>query len=157
MWGYHRDDPGWSHAVPGGVLHNPAGRGGAWLADLLLYLFGFSAWWWIILLVALVWWGYRRLDGLRTTDRRPFYIALAGFMILIVASSGLGSLRFYSIKVLLPLVPGGCLGLEVGQMSVRYLGYTGATLTLLAALALGWSIFSGMSWISAAERFRDAD
>ena len=38
-------------------------------------------------------------------------------------------------------------------MCIRDSGYTGATLTLLAALGLGWSIFSGMSWLSAAERF----
>ena len=46
LWGFDRHDPGWSHAVSGATLHNPAGRGGAWLADLLLYIFGFSAWWW---------------------------------------------------------------------------------------------------------------
>jgi S-DNA-T family DNA segregation ATPase FtsK/SpoIIIE len=37
-------------------------------------------------------------------------------------------------------------------LAVRYLGYTGATLALFAMLVLGWSIFSGMSWITAAER-----
>ena len=153
LWGYQRSDPGWSHAVHGAILHNPAGRGGAWLADLLLYVFGLSAWWWIVLLIALVWWGYRRLDGLRTADRRPLYIALAGFLVLIVASSGLEALRFYTLKAQLPLAPGGMLGIEVGQLSVRFLGYTGATLTLLAALILGWSIFTGMSWLTAAERF----
>jgi len=152
LWGYQRGDPGWSHAVQGAGLHNPAGRGGAWLADLLLYVFGLSAWWWIVFLMALVWWGYRRLDGLRTFDRRPLYIALAGFIVLIVASCGLEALRFYSLKAQLPLVPGGVLGVEIGRLTVRYLGYTGATLTLLAALALGWSIFSGMSWIYALER-----
>ncbi len=153
LWGYQRGDPGWSHAVQGATLHNPAGRGGAWLADLLLYVFGLSAWWWVVLLIAIVWWGYRRLDGLRTADRRPLYIALAGFIVLIVASCGLEALRFYSLKAQLPLAPGGMLGIEIGHVSVRYLGYTGATLTLLAALVLGWSVFSGMSWISAAERF----
>ncbi|WP_422899719.1 DNA translocase FtsK [Propionivibrio sp.] len=153
LWGYQRGDPGWSHAVQSATLHNPAGRGGAWLADLLLYVFGLSAWWWIALLIALVWWGYRRLDGLRTADRRPFYIALAGFIVLIVSSSGLEALRFYTLKAHLPLAPGGMLGIEIGNASVRFLGYTGATLTLLAALVLGWSIFSGMSWLSAAERF----
>jgi S-DNA-T family DNA segregation ATPase FtsK/SpoIIIE len=44
------------------------------------------------------------------------------------------------------------LGVVVRDLLVRYLGYTGATLALISALALGWSIFSGMSWISAAER-----
>jgi len=153
LWGYHREDPGWSHAVIGAALHNPAGRGGAWVADLLLYVFGLSAWWWVVLLMAVVWWGYRRLDGLRLADRRPMYIALAGFVVLIVASSGLEALRFYTLKAQLPLVPGGMLGLEIGHAAVRFLGYTGATLTLLAALALGWSVFSGMSWLSATEKF----
>ena len=153
--GYHRDDPGWSHAVHSVTLHNPAGRAGAWMADLMLYVFGISAWWWIVLLVAMVWWGYRRLDGLRTGDRRPLYIALAGFFVLIIASSSLEALRFYTLKMQLPLEhgAGGMLGIEISKAAVRYLGYTGATLTLLACLALGWSVFSGMSWISAAERF----
>ncbi len=152
LWGYDRADPGWSHAMPTTTLHNPAGRGGAWLADLLLYVFGLSAWWWIGLLIAFVWWGYRRLDGLRTADRRPLFIALAGFVVLIVASSGLEALRFYTLKTQLPLAPGGLLGIEMGKLSVRFLGYTGATLTLLAALVLGWSLFSGMSWLSTMER-----
>jgi S-DNA-T family DNA segregation ATPase FtsK/SpoIIIE len=152
LWGYHRADPGWSHAVHATTLHNPAGRSGAWLADLMLYVFGVSAWWWIALLLAFVWWGYRRLDGQRPTDRRPLYIALAGFVVLLVASSGLETLRFYTLKATLPVGPGGVMGLELRDFAVRYLGYTGATLTLLAMLILGWSIFSGMSWISAAER-----
>ena len=45
LWGFHKDDPGWSHAVVSGTPHNPTGRAGAWVADLMLYLFGFSAWW----------------------------------------------------------------------------------------------------------------
>ena len=152
LWGYQRSDPGWSHAVHTTTLHNPAGRTGAWLADLMLYIFGLSAWWWTVLLIAFVWWGYRRLDGQRPSDRRPLYIALAGFVVLIVASSGLEALRFYTLKATLPVGPGGVIGIELGVFAVRYLGYTGATLALFAMLVLGWSIFSGMSWITAAER-----
>lgn len=153
LWGYHRDDPGWSHSFSGPlVLHNPTGRAGAWIADLLLSVFGLSAWWWIVFLGALLWWGYRRLDGWRAADRRPLYIALAGFLILMLASCGLESLRFHSFSVDLPLMPGGVLGLEIGKNALRYLGYTGATLTLLAIFGLGWSIFSGISWIFLAER-----
>jgi S-DNA-T family DNA segregation ATPase FtsK/SpoIIIE len=42
---YNKADPGWSHenAVP--HVANLGGRAGAWLADLLLFIFGFSAWW----------------------------------------------------------------------------------------------------------------
>ena len=152
LWGYHPSDPGWSHAVHTATLHNPAGRSGAWLADLMLFVFGFSAWWWIVLLLVFVWWGYRRLEGQHPTDRRPLYICLAGFLVLIIASSGLENLRFYTLKAMLPVGPGGVIGIELGALVVRYLGYTGATLTLFALLMLGWSIFSGMSWITTAER-----
>ena len=42
---YHRSDPGWSH-TGGEVVRNTGGPFGAWLADLLLSVFGVSAWWW---------------------------------------------------------------------------------------------------------------
>ncbi|MQY51146.1 DNA translocase FtsK [Rhodocyclus gracilis] len=153
LWGYDRADPGWSHAAATSALHNPTGRAGAWLADMLLYLFGLSAWWVIALFVVLVWRGYRRLDGLRSADRRPLLIALAGFLLLLVASCALEALRFYTLKQPLPLAPGGMLGLELGSLAARYLGYTGATLVLIAIFAVSWSLFSGMSWIGAAEHF----
>ena len=156
LWGYQRSDPGWSHSIQSTSLHNPAGRSGAWLSDLLLYVFGLSAWWWVILLLTLARWGYRRLDGLHLADRRPLYFALAGFFVLIAASSGLESLRFYTLQAQLPLAPGGVIGIEMGRFTVRYLGYTGATLALLAAVALGWSLFSGMPWLSFAERLGTA-
>ncbi|MCX8145940.1 MAG: DNA translocase FtsK 4TM domain-containing protein [Azovibrio sp.] len=156
LWGYHPGDPGWSHAVGTSVLHNPAGRAGAWISDLLLYLFGLSAWWWIVLLFMFVWWGYRRLNGLGEAegarDRRPLYIAMAGFFLLLTASAGLESLRFYSHRLDLPMAPGGMVGVEVGGALAGAMGYTGATLLLLAAMAVGWSVFSGMSWLWFCER-----
>ena len=47
--GFDKADPGWSHSVGVAHLANPGGRFGAWLADLLLYLFGLSAWWLVLL------------------------------------------------------------------------------------------------------------
>ena len=157
FWGFSKDDPGWSHAVVSSQLHNPTGHAGAWIADLMLYLFGLSAWWWIVLLLMFMWWGFRRLNSpLGHVDRRPLYIALSGFALLLVASSALEALRFHSLKADLPLGPGGLLGIEVGRLLEHLLGYTGSTLVLLAAIAGGWSIFSGMSWLWAFERLGDA-
>ena len=65
---FHRDDPGWSHSATGAMARNAGGVIGAWLSDVLLYLFGLSAYWWIALCVYVVIWGYRRLEfppGLR--------------------------------------------------------------------------------------------
>lgn len=157
LWGYHPGDPGWSHAAEVSALQNPAGRAGAWIADMLLFIFGFSAWWWIVLLLMLVWRGYQHLNGFKQeeherNDRRPLYIALTGFALLIIASSTLEALRFYSHQLQLPTAPGGILGVGIGQMLGATMGYTGATLLLLAAMAVGWSVFSGMSWLWFFER-----
>ncbi len=51
---YHRADPGWSHDGGGPAVANAGGRFGAWCADLLLYVFGISAWWWVALFSYLV-------------------------------------------------------------------------------------------------------
>jgi S-DNA-T family DNA segregation ATPase FtsK/SpoIIIE len=122
---------------------------------LLLYLFGLSAWWWIVLLAMIVWWGFRRLNtavAADAADPRPLYISLAGFLLLLVASSALEALRFHSLNAELPLSPGGMLGIESSRFLAHLLGFTGATLLLVVAMAAGWSIFSGMSWLWACER-----
>ena len=152
LWGFRKDDPGWSHAVGAGSPQNPAGRAGAWIADLMLYLFGLSAWWWIVLLGMFVWWGIRKFNSPEEHRQHPLFIALAGFSLLLVASSALEALRFYSIKATLPLAPGGLLGIEAGRVLATQFGYTGSTLLLLAVMAAGWSVFSGMSWLWAFEQ-----
>ena len=60
---YDKADPGWSHDVLVPKVHNMGGRAGAWLADLMLFVFGFSAWWWCICFLRLVWKGYRSLTN----------------------------------------------------------------------------------------------
>src|SRR5262245_55700099 len=45
---YHRADPGFSHENVVPHIANLGGKAGAWLADLLLFIFGFSTWWWCI-------------------------------------------------------------------------------------------------------------
>ncbi len=152
LYGYSKADPGWSHAAQVDRIANPGGRVGAWVADLLLYLFGLSAWWWVLFLLFLVIWGYRRLEGIFHTDRRPFFIALSGFIVLIAASSGLEALRFHSTKTPLPLEPGGMLGLEIGRLFSQFLGFTGGTLILITLFAASLTIFTGMSWLKLIER-----
>jgi DNA segregation ATPase FtsK/SpoIIIE, S-DNA-T family len=144
-------DPGWSRTGSGATISNAGGRFGAWLADLLLYLSGVSAYWWVVFLGYTVFWGYRRLDGTSISDRRPFYYALGGFFLLWFSSSAIEALRFYSIGVTLPFKPGGVLGALIGDALHATVGFTGATLALLTALLIGLSLFTGVSWVTAIE------
>jgi len=148
---FHRGDPGWSHSATGGVAHNAGGVVGALVSDVALYLFGLSAYWWVALCVYVVVWGYRRLNGTRLIDRRPLVLALAGFAVLLVSSAALERLRLHSLPVELPLAPGGLIGNSVGALTGAALGFTGATLVLLTLAAIGFSLFTGISWIAVAE------
>jgi S-DNA-T family DNA segregation ATPase FtsK/SpoIIIE len=149
---FNRADPAWSHSATAAATRNAGGVVGAWLADLLLYLFGVSAYWWVALLAYIVVWGYRRLDGSGLIDRRPLGLSLAGFAVLLASSAALESLRLHSLGAELPLVPGGLVGSAAATAAAALLGFTGATLGLLTLAAVGFSLFTGISWIGLAER-----
>lgn len=155
LGGYSSVDPGWSHAAAPHHIVNPGGRVGAWLSDLLLYLFGLSAWWLVVFLVFAVFWGYHRLDTFIPTvsgrDRRPFLVALTGFVLLMTGSCGIEAMRFYSLKTLLPLAPGGMFGHEIGRLATVQFGFSGGTLILMALFAAGVSLFTGFSWLKISE------
>ncbi|MBC7416197.1 MAG: DNA translocase FtsK 4TM domain-containing protein [Herminiimonas sp.] len=176
---YTRSDPGFSFSTAVPRVHNWGGRTGAYVSDLLLFVFGLSAWWWSLLLLRTVRNGYRRLShrfpgtgeaeaqGATRSDRKggattsteaeaehrhEVAIRVAGFAMLVTGSVGIEFLRMYSIKAQLPRAPGGVLGELIGDAAQRALGFTGATLFLLLLFGLGFSLFFHVSWLSVAER-----
>ncbi len=148
---FHRTDPGWSHSASDAVTRNAGGVVGAYLADLLLYLFGVSAYWWVALCAYIVVWGYRRLDGSGLIDRRPLGLALGGFALLLLASAAIERLRLHTLVAELPFAPGGVVGKVLGDGLLDGLGFTGATLVVLMVAAVGLSLFTGVSWLALAE------
>jgi len=147
---YQSADPGWSFSGTGEAIQNKGGAVGAWLADLLLYLFGASAWWLAFAGVVLVVTGYRRLTR-ENTERHHPWLAVPGFVLVLLSSAALESIRLYHLPVALPGVPGGALGDFIGQALSPALGFNGATLVLIALFAAGWSLFTRMSWLKLME------
>ncbi|MEK7708847.1 MAG: DNA translocase FtsK 4TM domain-containing protein [Pseudomonadota bacterium] len=153
---YDRGDAGWSHSGDSNQIQNAGGHVGAWLADFLLYLFGASAWWWVAFFLSAVSWSYHRIDTAGIFDRHSVLLSAGGFLLLLSASSGLESLRFYTISVSLPLVPGGMLGSTISHHLSQILGFIGATLTLLIFIAIGFSQFTGLSWVRFVEKIGES-
>lgn len=153
---FDRTDPGWSHSGTIQQISNAGGSAGAWLADLMLYFFGISAWWWVIFFFATVWWGYRRIDIASIYDPRVLILSFTGFITLLVASSGIEALRFHTLRISLPLTPGGLLGETLSKQLSLLLGFTGATLILMIIFAIGLSLFSGLSWVRLSEKIGGA-
>ncbi len=149
---YDRGDSGWSHSGDFNFVQNAGGYIGAWLADLLLYLFGVSAWWWVFFFLSAVLWSYRRIDVAGIFDRHSLLLSLGGFLLLLTASSGLEALRLYTITISLPQMPGGMVGETISRHLSQILGFTGATLTLVILMAVGFSQFTGLSWVRFVEK-----
>ena len=160
---YSRSDPGWSVANSVPHLHNWGGRVGAWMADLMLYIFGMSTWWWCVLLGHSIWRSYRRLANrfLVQKETEPEHhqeglIRAIGFVFLLAGSLGIEYMRMYTMKAPMPRAPGGVLGEMIGSAAQTSLGFTGATLLLLLLFGLGFSLFFHVSWLAAVERIGGA-
>jgi S-DNA-T family DNA segregation ATPase FtsK/SpoIIIE len=155
---YNRHDPGWTHAAQVERISNWAGRVGAWTSDVLLLLFGLSAYWWVVLLVRRISANYQRITNPDAADdddkpRDNGWIAEAfAFVLVLLASNGIEALRMWSLKVQLPRAPGGVVGEAVAGAMSHAFGFTGGTLLLLIALAIGLSLYFRFSWLAVAER-----
>ncbi len=151
---YDKADPGWSHAVPGNAVANAGGRVGAWFADLLLYLFGLSAYLFVALLGVAVLRGFRALRAAQQeTDAHRFpWERWLGFALLLLGTVGIESARLHSLQVSLPMGPGGVVGAQLADPMFVALGAVGGTLALLVMVAAGFSLWSGWSWLTIFER-----
>src|SRR5574337_1044054 len=148
---YTRSDPGWSYSGTGAPLGNRGGAVGAWLSDLLLYLFGWSAWWCVAGGVVLVVAGYRKVVHPEHESEHPLALGAIGFALVLVASAALEALRTWSVPPALPLAPGGALGELVGNGLAGAAGFNGAVLLLLVLFAIGVSLLFGVSWLRVME------
>lgn len=140
------DDPGFSDTGGEGPVRNAVGVTGAWLADVLLMLFGHMAYALPALPAlkiraalrgagpALSW----REAGLRT----------GGALLLGASACGLATLHFAAA----PGVPaGGVAGAILVDLLRPVLATLGSTLVLLAAFLFGLSLAASVSWLAAAD------
>lgn len=161
-------DPGWSHSSHSLSLHNRGGLIGAYLSDILLYLFGFSAWWWVVLLLSRVKAGWRRLaNQIRARGEledlaRVQWEQGVGFFMLLAGSVGLEALRLGSLGMQLPARTdstsgaGGVIGHAWSSFLSQAVGFTGSTLILLGLVCVGASLFLGFSWLNLSEKIGTA-
>lgn len=157
---YHQADPAWSNNS-GGAIKNLGGRAGAYLSDLLLFIFGVSAYWWIIFFARRVFAGWQKIAHPALPDipletpefiKDSWLVRWLGFLMTLCSSVALESIRLHSLTIPMPNQPGGVLGEAIGEPLQNLLGFTGATLLLLLIFFAGLSLFLHFSWIVLIER-----
>ena len=153
LFTYHPADPGWSQAVSVAEIHNDGGIVGAWIANVLLYLFGYPGY---LFPLVFIFDGWRIFKSRRddTTDSRLLVsLRVLGFILLICGCCALAWLHIGAGGRLPEHLPdqtssaGGILGLALGPFLFDVFGYAGSTLLMLAMLLAGMTLYSGMSWL----------
>jgi S-DNA-T family DNA segregation ATPase FtsK/SpoIIIE len=153
LFTYHRDDVSWVNVSANiAQIHNAGGSVGANVSALLLFLFGFSAWWWAVFAFYAMWLVYLKLEVVNQADKPFLLFNLIGFALLLVASCALEAGHLISLPVSLPDARGGMIGTAVGMGLRSMFGSTGTLMLLLSMFAIGFSLFTGWSWIMLTEK-----
>lgn len=152
-------DPAWSQSVYSTSIQNKGGTLGAHISDLLLFLFGYSAWLWVMLLVQRVVRGFYRLTSMVLPKSAPaeelpriHWEVGFGFFLLFIGVMGIEALQMHTTGAHLPAGAGGQLGQLLAVAMSHGFGRTGCTLLLLVMVAVGASLFFRFSWLNVAER-----
>lgn len=146
---YSPDDPGFSRTSTAAVVHNRIGPIGAWLADVMFFLFGRPAFLFPIMLGASCWLLFRR-DRAEQTSRMNTAVRTAGFVLVLVTSCGLVTLHW--APGVMPQTAGGVVGSLVGRGLASGLDFLGATLLMIAAWMAGLSLAFHVSWFTIMDR-----
>lgn len=149
---YDRLDPAWSRQSALEDASNAGGLVGAHISDVLLYLFGISAWWIVLAGTLLVVRAYRHTARRITENPKVVLLVTTGLALLVFSSAAFEGLRLYSAHFELPGKPGGIVGGEIALISSSAFGFIGSTLMFLILMAVGISLVSGISWITISEK-----
>ncbi|GAA0543086.1 DNA translocase FtsK [Rheinheimera aquimaris] len=141
-------DPSWSQTGYQTSIHNYAGPIGAWLADLLLFSFGWIAYL-IPFLVALS--GYllfKRFHDLMSLDYLILGLRIIGLVLTLLTATAISSMNFNDIFY---FSSGGVIGDVVSGALLPYFNFIGTILLLLCGFATGLTLMTGISWLTVAD------
>ncbi|MDO9402674.1 MAG: DNA translocase FtsK 4TM domain-containing protein [Polaromonas sp.] len=139
------------------ATRNWGGRFGAWLADASYFLLGFSVWWALaagarLWLASLARW----LRGGTVASAQPLHSSRAKFwaslLLLLAVSAALEWTRLYRFETRLPGHAGGIVGYLMGGAAMKWLGFAGSGLALIALGVIAVSAVFGFSWGHTAQR-----
>ena len=148
---YSPDDPGFSFTGNSPVVHNRIGPVGAWLADVLFFLFGRPAFLFPLMLGGACWLLFRRIKGEPgSSSRLNTAVRVGGFVLVLFASCALTTLHWDPGP--LRETAGGVVGSLIGRGLASGLDFLGATLLLIAAWMAGLSLAFHVSWLTIIDR-----
>ncbi|WP_345854880.1 DNA translocase FtsK [Shewanella algae] len=145
---FHPGDPGWSQSNYQGEIENVTGAVGAWLADVLFYFFGYTAYLIPIIIAGTGWLIFRRAHRLLEVDYFSVGLRLIGFLLMVLSLAALASMNAGDIY---EFSAGGVAGDVIAQAMLPYFNQLGTTLLLLCFVGAGFTLLTGISWFTIVE------
>ncbi len=144
---YHPQDPSVNNATSGEPIHNLFGMVGAYLAGILIGLFGLGAFWVPVLLLFL------SIQFFGSRDSKTLGLALLGGVLLILMTGALLAFR-HEDYILFGhrFTSGGLIGIALQSFLARYTNATGAFIILALLWLVGFILMTGFSLLSFSDR-----
>jgi len=146
LFSYSPDDPSWVFESAKRHADNAGGVAGAWAASVLFMLFGKVAY----LFPLMIAWGGWLMFRERDEEHHSVHLRVArwiGFVLIVLTATSIAALHFGGAEEL-PEGPGGILGSMIGSSGKAVLNSDGASLLLLTLLLVGFTLFTGVSWLA---------
>ncbi|MBD1557922.1 DNA translocase FtsK [Vibrio sp. S9_S30] len=141
-------DPSWSQTAWGGEVKNLGGQFGAWVADSLFFVFGSIAYPLPIAISVMTWVFFRKRAEDEPIDFMLWGTRLLGLTIVIITSCGLADINFDDIWY---FSSGGVIGDVITNLALPAFNFLGTTLVLLFLWGAGFTLLTGISWLSIVE------
>ena len=145
---YDAQDPGWSAVAEHSGVANAMGKTGAWVADLLFSLFGFSAYIIPSMLLYRSWLIFRDRYAPMQLDAITVAMKLVGALLLMLGLTCLFALSSLPDHTALPFGGGGYIGMSLSVGLHGLLNASGTSLLMLALTLFGLTLFAEVSWLA---------
>jgi S-DNA-T family DNA segregation ATPase FtsK/SpoIIIE len=142
---FNAADPSWSQTAWGGEINNAGGLAGAWLADTLFFTFGSLAYVLPVVITGTAWVVLRKRSEDEPVDLMLWGTRLLGLTIVILTSCGLADINFDDIWY---FSSGGVIGDVLTSLALPTLNILGTTLVFLFLWGAGFTLLTGISWLS---------
>ncbi|MDR8523882.1 DNA translocase FtsK [Shewanella fidelis] len=142
---FHSSDPGWSQSHFDGEIQNLTGAVGAWLADVLFYFFGYCAYIIPIIIALTGWLLFKRTHKLLEIDYFSVGLRLIGFLLIVLSLAALAGMNANGIY---GFSAGGVAGDVIAEAMLPYFNTLGTTLLLLCFVGAGFTLLTGISWLT---------
>ncbi|QYK03067.1 DNA translocase FtsK [Shewanella psychrotolerans] len=142
---FHSSDPGWSQSNFEGEINNLTGAVGAWLADVLFYFFGYTAYIIPVMVALTGWLLFKRIHKLLEVDYFSVGLRLIGFLLIMFSLAALASMNANDIY---EFSAGGVSGDVIAGAMLPYFNQLGTTLLLLCFVGAGFTLLTGISWLT---------